>query len=306
MIGVIKMIYSVINLNKKIKNKSILNNINFNIDKGSIISVLGKNGAGKTTLIKIMSGLLQKTSGQIYYNELELYKIKSSYYNEVSVILEGDRNTYWYLTGIENILYFGRLHKIPDKIINERAYKLLKQFDLFESKNVKVCNYSRGMKQKLSIIISLINNPSVLFLDEPTLGLDVWSKNSLVEIIKDLVKNNNLTVILTSHQLDVVEQLSKEVILLDDGKVIYQGSIEKFKNEDKCIYEVHYKGNLILNNEYFEILKNKEDNGNCIRLETNNSFNDLFQFFKKQDCEIISISKENRTLEDFMLKQWEK
>lgn len=110
----------------------------------------------------------------------------NEYYKRVSAVLEGNRNTYWYATGYENIKYFGYLKGLTLKEINEKSEIFLKKFDLYEDRNKKVSNYSRGMQQKLAIIISLINNPDVLFLDEPTLGLDVESKQKMIEILEEI------------------------------------------------------------------------------------------------------------------------
>src|SRR5699024_9279802 len=215
------MIYTIKNLNKDYGGKDILRDISFEIKDGEILSILGKNGAGKTTLIKILTNILSKSSGEIYYRGKNLNNIGIDYYNEMSVMLEGDRNIYWYLTGMENILYFGRLYNLSDSTIKNRAEDLLKNFELYDFKDNKVSTYSRGMKQKLSLIIALINHPKVLFLDEPTLGLDVLTKNKLIDLLSQLIKTQKLTLILTSHELDIIEKLSDKILILNNGEIEY-------------------------------------------------------------------------------------
>jgi ABC-2 type transport system ATP-binding protein len=301
--------YLVTNLSKDFKDKLALHDVSFSIKDGEIISILGKNGAGKTTLIKILTGLLNKTSGDVFYNDINLIYLKSSYYKSIGVVLEGDRNTYWYLSGLENILYFGRLHKMNDSEIHGRAEKLLKHFSLYDDRKKKVSHYSRGMKQKLSIIIGLINNPKVLFLDEPTLGLDVWSKNSLIELIQSYVVSHNITVIMTSHQLDIVESLAKRVILLDEGKIMYDGDIQKLIGNEDSIYEIVFYGDISLVKKIGRglrlISQKKEEEANCVRVEADiETILNFSQTLIQEGCKIEGINKVKRSLEQVILNNW--
>lgn len=228
-------------------------------------------------------------------------------------MLEGDRNTHWYLTGMENIFYFGRLYRLKDTVIQERADELLNLFDLMEVKDQKVSTYSRGMRQKLSLIIFLIHNPKVLFLDEPTLGLDVLTKNKLIEMLKELVKTRNLTIIITSHELDVVERLSDKILILHDGHLKYVDHTEKLKSlYSKNIFEVSYKGETLPNiKEEFTILSLVEEELRkekviSLRLECSNEREilKLTKLLNNRKFPIIKLVRDEISLEEIMIKIW--
>jgi ABC-2 type transport system ATP-binding protein len=228
------MILKAENLTKSFKNGKkehiVLNSIDFEVKEREIFSILGSNGAGKTTLIKLMTKLLNPNNGNIYYNGKNIAKIGEKYYKEIGCVLEGNRNTYWFLSALENIFYFGRLYGLKDGYIKKKGYELLEFFELIDDKDKKVGQFSLGMQQKLSIIISLIHQPKILFLDEPTLGLDVVSKLDIIDKLKQLSKNEGVTIILTSHQMDVIEKTADRVLLLKDSKIHFLDTIDKLKS----------------------------------------------------------------------------
>ncbi|MFT9117045.1 MAG: ABC transporter ATP-binding protein [Sporolactobacillus sp.] len=227
------MIYTIDNLSKTFQGKqthTANHNISFSINEGEIFSILGNNGAGKTTLIKQMLKIITPTSGEILFEGENIKKISNRwYYKQVNAVLEGNRNLYWYLTGSENIMYFGRLFGYRDRELKMRCKELLEFFDLYEDRNKKVGYYSRGMQQKIAIIVALINKPKVLFLDEPTLGLDIHAKKDVIRKVRSLSKDQHTTIILTSHQLDVIEQLADKVMILEKGERLFLGDIDKLK-----------------------------------------------------------------------------
>ncbi|WP_438536192.1 ABC transporter ATP-binding protein [Cetobacterium sp.] len=278
--GEISML-TVNNVSKKYKNKEIINNINMNINEGSSLAILGNNGAGKTTLIKIMLGLLIPTTGEVLYNKVEINKIKNKYLGIVGVVLEGNRNIYWYLTPWENLYYFGRLLGVSDENIKERGKELLILFDLYSVADKKISTFSRGMKQKVAVVISLLNNPKILFLDEPTLGLDVITKNKLIEcLIK--IKNKGTTIILTTHQLDIVDKIADKIYFLKNGRLLEED--KKNISFDESLIQISLKNRKTLN-----IL-----DGQYIQ--------SLILFLIENGEEIISIVKRSKNLEDIFLE----
>lgn len=161
------------------------------------------------------------------YNTILKGEFYERYNNKsIGLVLEGNRNLYWYLSAYENIFYYGRLMGLTDKKIEERGTSLLKFFGIYEDKNEKVGNFSRGMQQKVAIIIALLNNPKLLFLDEPTLGLDVIFKRDLIKKLKLLVNDKKVTIILTSHEIDVIEALSNRVLILKEGKICFLDTLD--------------------------------------------------------------------------------
>lgn len=232
-LGSKKMGLEIINLYKSFrsgKNKTlIIEDVSFVVKRGEVLTLLGKNGSGKTTLIKMMSSLLKPCKGSITYLGNDIFK-NENYIKNIGAVLEGNRNIYWYMTAKENFLYFGRLLGMMDKEILKKSDELLKFFDLSDVKDKKVGYFSRGMQQKVAIAIALLNNPKILFLDEPTLGLDIESKNNLIEKIKVLKKNGTI-IILTTHQLDVANKIGDTLLLLNKGKIIVNDKINRIKEE---------------------------------------------------------------------------
>ena len=222
--------YNLKNVNKSFAGNIILNDINLTLEKGNIHCILGKNGTGKTTLIKLMLNLLVPDTGTILLEGKALNDYNNKLYNKVRAVLEGSRNAYYYMTSEQNIDYFGSLMNIKSDIIKSDSIHLLKKFDLYDHRNKNVGNFSRGMQQKLSIILSLIGSPEYLFLDEPTLGLDLVSKKELISNLKQLMYERNLTIILTSHQSDVIENLADKVYYLELAKPLKNyNSVDDFK-----------------------------------------------------------------------------
>lgn len=267
-------VYTVRNLNKiyqsKEKSNHVIRNLKLDIFENDSLGILGANGAGKTTLIKMMIGILASSSGTIAFcGKDNTYLTSNTYKSQIGIVLEGNRNLYWYMTILENLLYFGSLLNVKKAIVLNKAEELLKLFDLQDARDRKVGYLSRGMQQKVAIMIALLNDPKILFLDEPTLGLDVLSKKTMIETIKLLHAKKHLTLILTTHQMDVLEALSKRVVLLKDGCIKYDTSIEQLKKfHSQDFYTIKYKNqngeNIVHLSEaeaelFLEkILKNKE------------------------------------------------
>ena len=222
------MVFEVKGIEKRYNNKTILHNISFEIPESNITVILGKNGAGKTTLIKLMLGMISADKGDILFKGEKLLDIGHSYYQNVSAVLDSVDNVYPFLTGKQNIEYFLGLSKQSINYMNDSIQALIDEFDLRDAIDEPVGGYSRGMLQKLSLIISLMTNAEVLFLDEPTLGLDFQSSKQLCQKIKQLSTEQHKTIILTSHQAEIIELLADYVIVIDEGKVVYKGDYQNF------------------------------------------------------------------------------
>ena len=225
------MVFEVKGIHKRYNNKTILHNISFEILESNITVILGKNGAGKTTLIKLMLGMISADIGDILYKGENLLDIGHSYYQNVSAVLESVDNVYPFLTGRQNIEYFIGLSKQSIHYMNDSIQALIDEFELRDAIDEPVGGYSRGMLQKLSLIISLMTNAEVLFLDEPTLGLDFQSSKQLCQKIKQLSREQHKTIILTSHQAEIIELLADYVIVIDEGAVVYKGDYQNFLHQ---------------------------------------------------------------------------
>jgi len=216
-------IITIDNVCKNYNSKKALDNVSLSIKHGELFGLLGVNGAGKTTLIKILCGLTRKTSGNITINDFnidkDIDKIK-----EIIDISPQETSVANNLTVKENLEFFSNIYNNNDnKTINE----IIDIFNLNEVLNQRAKTLSGGYKRRLSIAIALISKPKILFLDEPTLGLDVFARRELWNIIKKLQKN--ITIILTSHYLEEIENLCDRVAILSNGKLLKTGTIEEIK-----------------------------------------------------------------------------
>lgn len=215
------------NLTKKYGDFIAVDNINLTIGN-EIFALLGVNGAGKTTTIKMMTGLTDITEGEIFYDNLsvkkDLNKLKEfiNISPQESAIADN-------LTVKENILFISEIYGIEKQQAVEKTKEIISLFELNSVENKKAKNLSGGMKRRLSIAMALVTKPKVLFLDEPTLGLDVIARSQLWELIKNLKKD--ITIVLTTHYMEEAEQLADKVAIINNGKVIESGTPEELKNK---------------------------------------------------------------------------
>lgn len=302
-----KEIVKILNITKifnlKGKNKSIkaLNNINFSVNKGEIFGLLGPNGAGKTTLIQILSTLLHPTSGYALIDGYDILKNPLKAKEKIALML-GKKMLYYRITGYDNLKFFCKIYKVPHN--KERIYKSAKFFGLEEWLNQYVEKYSEGMKMKLALCRTFLLNRPILFLDEPTQGLDVKLKIEIVEKIKEL----NKTIIITSHDMGVIEKLCNRVAFINKGelvKIVKKEDIKKFEEKE-------IKINLFLNHTNKEDLIydlkdqnfltdiNKTEKGILISLANRKYYKDLFGILS--NYHILKITEQETTLEEIFLK----
>ena len=213
-------------LTKKIKDKVAVNEVDLCIKEGELFSLLGVNGAGKTTTIKMLSGLIMPTSGDIFINGMnmkdDVYKIK-----QILNISPQETAVAPNLTVKENLEFMAGVYQVDNK--ENKINDLINQFKLTEILNKKAKTLSGGWQRRLSIAISLINDPKILFLDEPTLGLDVIARKELWNIINEL--KGKVTIILTTHYMEEAESLSDRIGVMSNGDLIDVGTVEELKNK---------------------------------------------------------------------------
>lgn len=220
---------SVKDLNKSYKELKVLKGVNFQVERGSITALLGPNGAGKTTTIKILTTLLDADSGEARVNG---YDVKEQAENvRASIGLTGQFAAVdEYLSGEENLLLMGRLYRLSRKETKARAEKLLKEFDLVKASKRPVKTYSGGMKRRIDLAMSIIATPSVIFLDEPTTGLDPRSRLSMWSTIKRLAKGGT-TILLTTQYMEEADNLADKIIVIDSGQIIAKGTPDGLKKK---------------------------------------------------------------------------
>ncbi|QQK78364.1 ATP-binding cassette domain-containing protein [Salicibibacter cibarius] len=220
-------VISVKNIKKSYGKKTVLDGINFEVTKGSIFALLGENGAGKTTMVRILSTLMKADGGVATIGGYDTNRESTSVKKMISLTgqyaaVDG------LLTGEENLLMMGRLNHLDRKTVKKRAAELLEQFDLQKAAKKRVQSYSGGMRRRLDIAISLIADPDVIFLDEPTTGLDPRSRKSMWHMIQRLAESG-VTIFLTTQYLEEADQLADKIAVISEGKIVEEGTAEELK-----------------------------------------------------------------------------
>ncbi|PYB68198.1 ABC transporter ATP-binding protein [Thermoplasma sp. Kam2015] len=205
-----------------------VDNLNIEIEEAEIYGLLGKNGAGKTTTIKMLTTAIEPTSGNAIIDGYDLKRDKEKIRRIIGVVPQ-DLTTDADLKGIENLRMIAAFYNIPRSDADKRIKDLLDIVDLSDWGNRYVSQYSGGMRKRLELICGLVNSPRILFLDEPTLGLDVNTRSKMWKYIKDIQKELGVTIILTSHYLEEVDQLADRISIIDHGKVLITGTPESLK-----------------------------------------------------------------------------
>lgn len=217
--------------------------LSLTVPRGKILGFLGANGAGKTTTIKMICGLIIPSSGSITVNGYDLSRQRSMVMRQIGAVLEGTRNVYWRLTPWQNLLYFGRLKGQQGKKLQQRSEQLLRELDLWDRRNDPIRTFSRGMQQKVAIACSLIADPPIVLLDEPTLGLDIQAAWTVKEWINVLARERGKTVILTTHQLDLAQELCDSVAIMRKGQLLTNLPLpELLLHAQQETYKIRVKG----------------------------------------------------------------
>lgn len=194
--------------------------VTLEVPKGEVIGLLGPNGAGKTTTIKMMATLIDPTSGTAKLNGFDVTRQRAGAVRQIGAVLEGSRNVYWSMSAWENLMYFGRLKGLRGAEIKPRAKWLLTELGLWDRRRETVGTFSRGMQQKVAVAVALITDPPIVLLDEPTIGLDVEAARTVKDWIVHLAEDTGKTVVLTTHQLEVAQELSDRIAVIKGGQII--------------------------------------------------------------------------------------
>lgn len=242
-----------INLIKpKTKEFNAVKGINFNIEKGELVGYIGENGAGKSTTIKMLTGLLTPTSGKVVVNNLIPNEKRIQNNKNIGAIFGQKTQLWWDLPVIESFKLVKKMYKLSDEEYKKNLAKFTEILELEDLLDKQVKNLSLGQKMRCEIAITFLHNPKIVYLDEPTIGLDVLVKENIRKFIKDINKEKGTTVILTTHNLKDIEDVCNRIILLDKGEIIYDGSKENFKNS----YGNYIKAEFIIKNKNEDIGKN--------------------------------------------------
>jgi len=205
-----------------------VNDISFEVPKGEIFAFLGPNGAGKTTTIKMLTTLLPPTSGSLELNGLDPARQQNEVRQQFGIVFQ-DPSLDQDLTGAENLELHGILYHVPKKVRRERSEMLLKLFELWDRRDTLVKQFSGGMKRRLEIARGFLHTPRILFLDEPTLGLDPQSRNQLWTHVKRLNETEQVTVFLTTHYMEEADRVAHRIAVIDHGRIVAMGTSQELK-----------------------------------------------------------------------------
>ena len=227
--------------NRKYRYIKAIDNISFSIKKGEIVGYIGPNGAGKSTTIKILSGILHPDSGKVVIDKKVPYEERIKYVKEIGVVFGQRSQLWWDVPAIDSFNLLKEIYKLDDNVFKETLNELIEILSLKDIINIPVRQLSLGSRMKLEIAASLIHKPKILFLDEPTIGLDAISKKDVREFIKKINKKNNIIIILTTHDMNDIEALAKRIILIGKGKKLYDGTLNELKKDYGYIRTISVK-----------------------------------------------------------------
>jgi ABC-2 type transport system ATP-binding protein len=237
-----KEIITVTGLTKKFKEFTAVDDISFKVREGEIFAFLGPNGAGKSTTIKMLTTILHPTSGTIILNGADPLNDQDKVRKSFGIVFQ-DPSLDDELTAYENLEFHGVLYKVPKDALGERITDMLKFVELYDRKNDLVKNFSGGMKRRLEIARGLLHHPKILFLDEPTIGLDPQTRNSMWNYLKDINKKEGMTIFFTTHYMEEAEKIAQKVSVIDHGKIVGTGTPEELcaKTGTKTLEEAFLK-----------------------------------------------------------------
>lgn len=215
---------------RQYKHIRAVDGISFKIDEGELVGFIGPNGAGKTTTLKMLSGLLYPTSGQVSVATYIPWQRKPQFQKEIAFVAGQKNQLWWDLPALETFLLNKEIYEVSDHDFKERLNYLAKMLDIADLLNTPVKKLSLGQRMKAELVAALIHQPKILFLDEPTIGLDIIAQKNMHDFIKNYNEKFAATIILTSHYMDDVEKLCDRVIIINKGKIVYDGKLAQIVN----------------------------------------------------------------------------
>lgn len=293
-------------LTKKFGDLTAVDNISFSVKKGEIFGFLGPNGAGKTTTIKMLTTLLHPTNGSAKISDFDIAKDRDKVRKNIGIVFQ-EPALDTELTGRENLDYHARMYGIDRNERKTRIEDVLHLVDLEDKKDVFVKNYSGGMKRRLEIARGLMHYPNVLFLDEPTLGLDAQTRRAIWEYIKKMNKKEGTTIFLTTHYMDEADYLCDRVGIIDHGKILVIDSTENLKNSvgnDVITLSCSDLDGLIKRLEQEDWIENIERYESLLTLgveKGDEKIPTIIEISQSQNIKIKSISVRKPTLDDVFL-----
>jgi ABC-2 type transport system ATP-binding protein len=288
-----------------------VDDVSFSVYKNEVVGLLGPNGAGKTTIIKSICTILLPTSGEIWVDGVDALRNPRAALEKVTAVLEGNRNVYWRLTVRDNLEFFAGLQ--GQSLRSVRAYidELIELFNLKEKVNEQARALSRGMQQKLAVACALVKRTPILLLDEPTLGLDVETSYELRWILKRMAEQGERTILLSSHDMNVVQDICERVIIINHGRIVADDRIENLqKLFTASAYRFEIEGHLSPQQQQkltkqFDMVKISTDGSRTIieaELLDSQKVYEIIDVLRENGCQLESVGKQYPDLEEIFLR----
>ncbi|MCP4628702.1 MAG: ABC transporter ATP-binding protein [bacterium] len=298
------MMIEINHLYKSYGQQVVLDDINFSIQKGVITGLLGPNGAGKTTLVSILIGIIPRDKGEISIDGLDLDNHLPEIQAVCSIVPQ-NLAIYPMLSAYENLEYFGGLQGLKGQKLKSRIDYCTEVASLQSFLTKRVHKFSGGMKRRLNLAIGLLNTPRMLYLDEPTVGVDTQSRNYILEMIQNINRKEGTTIIYTSHYMEEIEQVSDMIAIIDEGHLILNGSKDKILKQDyKVSIRVCELNDALL--DRFKRIKAARVQDDCILLTKDENFHDnlidILSVLKNHAVEVIDFDSRDKNLETLFLK----
>ena len=283
-----------------------VDDISFSIDKGEIVGYIGPNGAGKSTTIKMLSGILTPDAGTCKINGMVPWKERVRYVKNIGVVFGQRSQLWWDIPAEDTFDLLKDIYEIPEEKYQTTKKDLIERLNLHDIINIPVRQLSLGQRMRCEIAASLIHNPEILFLDEPTIGLDAISKQVVREFIKKLNQEKHTTIILTSHDMADITTLAKRIILIGKGKVLYDGSLKKLQNkyETEKYVSIKTRDFLSIQNKGIKDIRKNKDGYDLVIDTRHITISELLNVISKK-ITIEDIEIDHEGIDNIIVKLYE-
>jgi len=217
--------------NRKWTDKNALKGVSLRVEEGEILGLVGANGAGKTTLVKILAGIIHPTSGDVDVLGYNPFRRQTEFQKQIALIMGQKAQLWWDLPASDSFLLLREIYRVPVAVFKERLDFLVETLSVRDQMNIQIRRLSLGERMKMELIAALLHAPRVMFLDEPTIGLDLMAQKAIRDFILDYRKKHNPAMIITSHYMEDIERLCERIVIISEGEIIYDGSLKKIVME---------------------------------------------------------------------------
>lgn len=294
--------------NREYTEKIALNQVSLEIPEGQIVGLVGANGAGKTTLLKLLSGLISPTGGSAEVLGYQPSQRKKDFLKKISILLGQKNQLWWDIAPLDSYNLLTQIYDLDAKATKTKIYALAEMLHCKDQLETQLRRLSLGERMKMEIIGSLLHDPKILFLDEPTIGLDILAQSAIREFLATYVKEKKPTVILTSHYMDDISKLADRLLLISKGSIFYDGTVENFvkksgqKKQLCVVYEQPLNQNIQLRQDLILTANNREHHLNVEQQDLSWVLPKLTQAGAIQDLKFEEINFED-TIKDFLIQQ---